>query len=142
MPELAAFIDIEYALMDLFADLVDDPADVVTEIPDDLQIRVFGDPDNDVVPRPVIRVRVIGGSDDRVSDHPRVDVEVFGATRAVAKPLAETIRQRLISGGHRTAHGVIDRATTEVGPQKIPYEDPDVRRWSATYRMSTRRRHT
>lgn len=134
MPEFAAFIDIEYALMDLFADLVADPADVVTVIPDDLQSRLAAD-------RHVIRVRCIGGSDDRISDHPRVDVEVFGATRAVAKPLAETIRQRLISGGHRTAHGVIDRATTEVGPQEIPYEDPDVRRWSATYRLSTRRRH-
>jgi hypothetical protein len=133
MPELAPFIDVEHALMDLFADLVDDPADVVTVLPNDLQARL-------AVDRQVIRVRVIGGSDDRISDHPRVDVEVFGATRAVAKPLAETIRQRLISGGHRTAHGVIDHATTEVGPQETPYDDPDVRRWSATYRLSTRRR--
>lgn len=133
MPQFAAFVDIEYALMDLFADLVTDPDDVCTEIPDDLQARLAAD-------RHVIHVHCIGGSGDRISDHPRVDVEVFAATRAVAKPLAETIRQRLIYGGHRTAHGVIDRATTEVGPQKLPYEDPDVRRWSATYRLSTRRR--
>lgn len=133
MPDLAPFVDVEKALMDLFADLVTDPADVVTVIPDDLQTRLAAD-------RPVIRVRVVGGSDDRISDHPRVDVETFGPTRAVSKPLAETIRQRLLAGGHRTAHGVIDRATTEVGPQEIPYDDPDVRRWSATYRLSTRRR--
>lgn len=133
MPDLAPFIDVEYALMDLFADLVTDPADVVTVLPNDLQARLADG-------RKLIRVRVIGGGDDRISDHPRIDVETFASTRAVARPLAETIRQRLISGGHRTVHGVIDHATTEVGPQEIPYDDPDVRRWSATYRLSTRRR--
>jgi len=133
MPELAPFVDIEHALMDLFSDLVTDDDDVTTVIPADLQARLAAD-------RLVVRVRVIGGSDDRISDHPRVDVETFGLTRATARPLAETIRQRMLSGGHRTAYGVIDRATTEVGPQEIPYDDPDVRRWSATYRLTARRR--
>jgi hypothetical protein len=131
--DLAAFPDAEHMLMDALADLVAGPADVVTVIPDDLQTRL-------ATGRSVIRVRVIGGSDDRIADHPRVDVETFGSTRAAAQPLAETIRQRLISGPLRTSHGIIDRAATEVGPQEIPYDDPDVRRWIATYRLSTRRR--
>jgi hypothetical protein len=120
--------------MDLLADLVSDPDDIGTVIPADLQERVFADP-----PRRVIRVRCIGGSDSRFFDNPRVDVEVFAATRATAMPLAETIRQRLISKPRRTAFGVIDRAETEVRPQEIPYEDPDIRRILATYRLSLRR---
>lgn len=133
MADLTAFVDAEHALMDALADLVTDPADVVTVLPNDLQTRIAAG-------RHVIRVRCIGGGDNRISDHPRVDVETFAGTRAVAWPLAETIRQRLISGPQRTTHGVIDRATTEVGPQEIPYDDPDVRRVTATYRLSTRRR--
>jgi hypothetical protein len=133
VPDLAPFSDVEHMLMDALADLVTDPADVGTVIPADLQNRLAAG-------RKVIRVRRIGGSDDRISDYPRVDVETFGATRADAWPLAESIRQRLISGPQRTAHGLIDRATTEVGPQEIPYDDPDVRRVLATYRLSTRRR--
>lgn len=135
MPELAPFPDVESALVDLLTDLVGHPDDVDTVIPDDLQARVFATP-----PRPVIRIRCIGGSDDVISDYPRVDIEVFASTRAAGQPLAEAIRQRMIYGGHRTAHGVIDRAITEVRPQEIPYDDPDVRRWSATYRVSMRRR--
>jgi hypothetical protein len=135
VPELAAFPDVEQALMDLFSDLVTDPRDVGVIIPADLQQRVLADP-----PRPVIRVRVIGGNDNRFFDNPRVDIEVYAATRAVAVPLAETIRQRLISKPRLTAHGVIDRADTEVRPQEIPYDDPDIRRVSATYRLSLRRR--
>lgn len=133
MPEFAPFIDVEAALVDLLTDLVTNPADVGTVIPSDLQTRLAAG-------RKVIRVRVIGGSDDRISDHPRVDIETFAATRADAKSLAETIRQRLISGGHRTAHGVIDHVATEVVPQEIPYDDPAIRRWSATYRLTARRR--
>ncbi|MCO6011415.1 hypothetical protein NE236_41345 [Actinoallomurus purpureus] len=133
MPELGPFPDVERAVMDLLADLVTDPADVGTRIPADLQTRLGAG-------RKVIRVRCIGGDDDRFTDYPRVDVEVYASTRAVAMPLAETIRQRLISRPRQTAFGVIDRATTEVRPQEISYDDPDVRMVTATYRMSLRRR--
>jgi hypothetical protein len=135
VPELAAFPDVEQALMDLLADLVVDPADVGVIIPADLQARVLGDPT-----RHVIRVRVLGGNDNRFIDFPRVDIEVFGPARATMVPLAETIRQRLISKPRRTAFGVIDRAETEVRPQEIPYDDPDIRRVLGTYRISMRRR--
>lgn len=133
MPELGPFPDIEQALMDLLSDLVTDPADVGTVVPADLQTRITAG-------RIVIRVRCIGGTDDRFFDNPRVDIEVYAGTRAAAMPLAETIRQRLISKGRRTAYGVIDRADTEVRPQEVPYDDPDIRRVSATYRLSARRR--
>lgn len=135
MPELAPFPDVEQALMDLLQDLVVEPDDVGVIIPVDLQARVLGDPT-----RHVIRVRVIGGNDSRFIDFSRVDIETFGPDRATTLPLAETIRQRLISKPRATAFGVIDRAETEVRPQEIPYEDSDIRRISATYRLSMRRR--
>lgn len=86
---------------------------------------------------PFIRVRRAGGSDNGRSDAPRVDVEVFAATRAIGFGVAETIRDHLI---HDFAVPSIDRVTTETGPQELPWEDPDIRRWLVTYRVVTRRR--
>lgn len=129
MPDLPAFPDVEKALIDVFADLsAAVSATAVARLPPDLQQML-----------PVIRVRRLGGGDDRWTDSPRADVEVYAATRAVAVPLAELLRQRLLSGPHATGHGVIDRAVTEVGPQEIPYEDQDIRLVTATYRVALRR---
>ena len=127
--DLPVFPDVALVLIEVFADIAAAAsAATVTNLPADLQAVL-----------PVIRVRRLGGGDDRWTDAPRVDVEVYAATRAVAVPLAEQLRQRLLSRPHATAHGVIDRAVTEVGPQEIPYEDQDVRLVAATYRLSLRR---
>ena len=89
----------------------------------------------------VVRVRRIGGTDDRVTDFARVDVRVYAIDLSDAETTAEVARQRLISGPVATAHGVLDRAVTEVGPQEIPSPDPEgYRIVSATYRASIRRR--
>ncbi|MCW2904925.1 MAG: hypothetical protein JWO67_7190 [Streptosporangiaceae bacterium] len=124
--DLPVFPDVEQVLMDLFADLA---ATVVTFLPADLQQRL-----------PLVRVRRLGGGDDKWTDQPRVDVEVYAADRAAGMPLAKLLQQRLISRPNRTAHGVIDRAGTEVGPREVPYDDPDTRLFTATYRVSLRRR--
>jgi hypothetical protein len=90
---------------------------------------------------PYIRIRRLGGSDDRVTDAARVDVHVYDTNATSAKEISEQIRQRLISGPSMTAHGVIDRAWTEIGPQTIPADDTaDIRQVVATYRISMRRR--
>lgn len=91
---------------------------------------------------PLIRARRVGGTDDRITDRPRVDVEVYAPTAAIAKPLAEQVRQRMLAGAARTNAGVMDRAFTEVGPRELPYPNPAVRVWAATYRISLRRRLT
>ena len=89
----------------------------------------------------VIRVRRIGGSDDRFTDVARVDVRVYAVDLSDAEETAEDARQRLVSGPSATAHGVLDRAFTEVGPQEVPGPDPEnYRVVSATYRVSVRRR--
>lgn len=89
----------------------------------------------------VIRVRRIGGSDDRFTDTARVDLRVYAVDLSSAEQTAEACRQRLISGPHATAHGVLDRAVTEVGPQEIPGPDPEnYRVVNTTFRASVRRR--
>lgn len=125
MTVLAAFPDIERILGDLLADL----GTVGSETNIDLQTRL-----------PYIRVHRIGGADDRITDPARVDIDVYAADATAAKAVTETIRQRLISGPSATAHGIIDRAWTESGPQTAPTDDPNLRRVITTYRISMRRR--
>ncbi|MFG2001685.1 hypothetical protein ACGFNU_21295 [Spirillospora sp. NPDC048911] len=126
MPVLASFPSAERIIAAVVDDLGEVGAETSTTLQDDL---------------PFIRVRRIGGADDQVTDIARVDVRVYAADLSGAKALAETIRQRLISGPSATADGVLDRAATEVGPQEVPGPDPDhYRVVSTTYRVSVRRR--
>lgn len=125
MTVLAAFPDVERILGDLLVDL----GTVGSETNIDLQSNL-----------PYIRVRRIGGPDDRFTDKARVDVDVYATDATAAKALSETIRQRLISGPSLTAHGVIDQAWTESGPQTAPADDQNIRRVITTYRISMRRR--
>lgn len=131
MPDLGPYVDVHAALSEALADLVD-AGHVVTWTGTDLQ-EVLAE-------GPLIKVARVGGADDRFTDTPRVDVSVYALTEADASPLAELVRQRLISRPLATSHGVIDRARTEVDPHEVPYEDADVRLITATYRVSTRRR--
>ena len=125
MIPLANFPDVERVLGDLLADL----GTVGAETGTDLQTNL-----------PFIRIRRLGGSDDVITDASRVDVDVYTTDASSGKALAETIRQRLISGPSKTAHGVIDRAWTEAGPQSVPAADPNIRRVIVTFRVSLRRK--
>jgi len=124
--DLAVFIDIETAVMDLLADLATGGIGTVT-------------PSNLNTSMPFVRVTRIGGGDTRITDTARVDVDAFGATRTVAYNLAEACRQRLISGPHVTAPGVLDSVTTDAGPHEVPWGDPTIRRFTASYSVSSRR---
>jgi hypothetical protein len=123
---LAPFPDVERAVGDLVADLGTPGSETNITLQSTL---------------PYIRIRRLGGSDDRITDAARVDVHVYDTDATNAKAIAETIRQRLISGPSTTTHGVIDRVWTEVGPQTIPAADTaNIRQVVATYRVSMRRR--
>ena len=124
MVDLAAFPDVEVAVMDLIEDL----ATVGTTTPADLIQQL-----------PFVRVLRFGGSDDRFTDSPRIDIDVFESTRPLAFTLAETIRARLLSFPHVINGVVIDKATTLVGPQEVPWSDPNVRHLTASYTVALRR---
>jgi hypothetical protein len=133
MTDLSPYVDVHTALTELLADLV--PAGhVVTWTGTNLQ---------DVIASgPLIKVARLGGDDDRITAVPRVDADVFATTESSGAPLAELVRQRLLSWPHNTAAGVIDRVITEVAPHEVPYDDPGVRLFTATYRIATRRHAT
>ena len=130
MTDLAPFVDVHAALTELLADLVA-AGHVVTWTGTDLQ--------NVIADGPLIRVARLGGDDNRFVAVPRVDVDVYASTESAGAPAAELVRQRLLSYPRATAAGVIDRVTTEVAPHEVPYDDPGVRLFTATYRIATRR---
>lgn len=122
----AAFIDEEAAVIDLLSDLVDGKID--TETPADLQSNL-----------PFIRVVRLGGTDDRTSDSGRIDVDCFAKLRTDTKTLAMAAQQLLISYPHVTAAGVIDRVATDVAPNEVPWNNPAIRRFIASYNVIVRR---
>lgn len=127
MTDLAPYADVERLLVAVLADF----GQVGTVLPSDLHAKL-----------PFVRPRRIGGADDRVTDVARVVVDVFAVSRAVAWDLALRVQQRMISGPRLVpGAGVIDRATTNVGPQDAPYEDSRVRLVTAIYDVSSRRPH-
>lgn len=118
----------------IVAATVDDLGEVVGETGTDLQALLQNG-------QRVIRVRRIGGTDDKVTDIARIDVRSYAVDLSDAEETAGLARQRLISGPAVTAHGILDHAFTEVGPQEVPGPDPDQYRIvNATYRVSVRRR--
>lgn len=126
MADLAPYPDVEVLLLEVLADLVDEPP--VTSTPVDLQDRM-----------PMIRVRRIGGSSGALSQAPRVAVEVYAGTRGEAWTVARAVEQRMLTRRIRTASGMVDRADVETGPTQLAYTAEHIRLVSATYRVVTRR---
>lgn len=90
--------------------------------------------------RPFVRPRRIGGTDDGVTDRARVVVDVLAKTYAQAWDIARDLQQYMISGPRRVPGvGIIDRATTNVGPQEAPHDDQQTRLVTAIYDVSSRR---
>ena len=126
MADLAPYAPAELAVCDAVEDIV--PCSVWTG--EDLPERL-----------PAGQVRRVGGPDNGHTDTARVVVSVFAASASQARILSEQVRQRLTSGPRRTPSGVIDRVSTESGPQIAPTADSDaVRRRDAIYRVRVRRR--
>lgn len=87
----------------------------------------------------VVRVGLLAGRDDGVTDYSVVDVDVFADSRATAYAWAVGIRSQVTSGPHRVGSAVIDRVVTEEKPRRLPWEDENIWRFGATYRISARR---
>lgn len=128
MADLAPFPDLEVATKLLIADL----GTTGTTTPADLAGSL-----------PFLRVVRFGGGDDRFTDSARIDIDAFEETRPVARLLAETVRQRLLSYPHVVSSDgltiVIDRVDTLTGPQEVPWGNPGLRRFTASYTLSARR---
>ncbi len=86
---------------------------------------------------PFVRILRIGGFSDRLNDRSTVDVDVFASTYSAGELLAEQIRQHLV--GPPPPVTVFDRIDCEIAPRELPWGDGTVRRWNATYAVTSRR---
>lgn len=94
----------------------------------------------------VIRIRRVGGSDDGITDRPRVQVSCAAPTRNEARAMAEQCRQLLLVLGGQAVEvpGLarpvpVDSCRTDTPPEPTPYDNPDVDRADAFYRLGLRR---
>lgn len=93
---------------------------------------------------PYVSIEVVDGSGDRFETEPVVDIDVFAASRAEAKSVAAAIALLIlrypesvqVAGGQIFT---IDSATCIRFPVKLPWEDSQIKRQSATYQLSVRR---
>jgi hypothetical protein len=117
-------IDVEAALIAWFeANL--DGVQASTETPPDLDDQL-----------PWLQVARIGGPYDGYRrDRPVVDIASFASTGTDAADLALQVQHLIhtqlwgaIAGG-----AVFSRIETRTGPHKVPYDNPNMRRYEATY---------
>lgn len=100
----------------------------VTELPANLTAAV-----------PVAVVRRIAGGDEQLTlDQAIVDVDVYAADRAAARLLSDQIRSdfRLHLTGYISGGGVVAKVETINGPFWVPYDNTNVRRYTAGYRVT------
>lgn len=101
----------------------------VTELPANLA---------DVVP--IIEITRIGGADDTQSiDAATVDVTCYSGNRINARALAYRVQSilRTQAPGAAVIGGVLLRVRTISAPSWQPYDDPNLRRFGATYQIVT-----
>lgn len=95
---------------------------------------------------PLVRVRRVPGEpSDHLNDHAHIEVLTFGSTFAQAQDLGELCRTAIDYGygkpvvldDGRTV--TVDATETISPPTEVPWANPDVRVFFATYRITTRR---
>lgn len=84
-----------------------------------------------------MRVGVLDDVGDHLTRRLTVDIEHFAATRRVAYALAEQTRGIFLS--KRAIGGLLVDSVTVSGPKRVPWDNTNIRRFLATYRISTRR---
>lgn len=88
---------------------------------------------------PLAQVQRIAGADPIITlDQAVVTVDVFAADRASAHVLAEQIRTdfRTNLTGYRFGGGTVALVETASGPSWIPYDNTNLRRYTAAYRVT------
>jgi hypothetical protein len=106
-----------------------------------LNVRVLTDtPSNLEKVLPVVQITRFGGADTAPGiDRAIVDVDCYGATRAVASQLAEHVRYALLYrlAGSQHENVAIADVSTLSGPSWRPYDNTALRRFGASYAITT-----
>lgn len=120
-------IDIEALLVTWLEETIEDVR-ASTETPPDLQDRL-----------PWLQVVRIGGPYDGFRlDQPTVDIAAFDSTGPAASALAAHVQVLLHEqlARAKTGTAVVTRVETVTGPHWVPYDNPGLRRYEATYRLT------
>lgn len=120
-------IDIEALLVTWLEDTIEDVT-ASTETPADLESRL-----------PWLQVvRIGGGYDGFRLDQPTVDIAAFAATGPEASALAAQVQVLFHEQLARIKIGtaVVSRIETVTGPHWVPYDNPNMRRYEASYRFT------
>ena len=91
-----------------------------------------------------VSIEVVDGDADRFESEPVIDIDVFAKSRTKAKSVAAAIALVLLRYPQtvEVKEGqffTIDRASCNRFPVKMPWDDSEIRRQSATYQLSVRR---
>lgn len=117
-------IDIEVVLIAWLEDNIEDIR-ASTETPPDLDDQL-----------PWLQVRRIGGPYDGYRrDQPTVDITTYATTGPAASDLALQVQHLVHASlwGVTTDGAVFSRVETRTGPHWVPYDNPGMRRYEATY---------
>ncbi|KOU62039.1 hypothetical protein ADK57_25715 [Streptomyces sp. MMG1533] len=118
---------------------VDIEAELVAWLASGLDVRVLTDLPADLGEvLPVIQIQRTGGGDDGLRlDRAFVDIDVYAASRQAASQLMSQTRSLLLTQlrGAVTAAAVFTSARTIAAPTWRPYENPNLRRFGATFEI-------
>lgn len=91
---------------------------------------------------PFVRVSVTGGNSGRTEYRLNFDVDVYSLDRDTSRQLAVDIEAWLMGWPHSTVldgdYMLLDRVTTTMSPQRVPFEG-EVKRFLSSYQISARR---
>lgn len=114
----------------------------IEELEDPEQVGEF--PGSDLKDRlPYVAIEVVTGTADYFEQEPIIDIDVFASSRSEAKKVAAALQLAFLqypwSVQVAERNVTIDEVRCNRTPVKLPWEDPEVRRQSATYQLSVRR---
>ena len=87
----------------------------------------------------LVRVERIGGPRSSFEDRPLLQIDSFGATRTLGYALSEQIDQFMLATPIRLSAAIIDTVSVSVAPRRVPWDNDNIRRFSASYRATLRR---
>lgn len=93
----------------------------------------------DMTSLPIVQVGRFAGADDVLTlDNAAVDIDVFHTDRFAAQALADLIRRdiRLNMLGYALGGAVVANTETISGPKWLPYDNTNLRRNQASYRVT------
>ena len=134
MSEIALLPDMDIAMLDLLEAFALDGVSAAN-------IRTTAPTPGKAAELPGIQAYTYDGTADQLEGESVFDVHCFASGYAAASLLARTVDARLMRYPHRVGSVIFDRVETVSSPTEVEFvDDNTIRRFTATYTVSFRRR--